>query len=55
MLLGTFRRHILPYWKSIVVITAPLLLLPLPLLVNTAVIYRESIGGGIKLYELVAH
>jgi len=33
---GVFRRHCLPYWKSIVIIAAPLILLPLPLLVNTA-------------------
>ena len=29
-----FRRHILPYWKTFVVVLTPLLLLPLPLVLD---------------------
>ncbi len=33
------RRHVIPYWKTLIVVFTPLLLLPLPLLVHGAVSY----------------
>ena len=36
-ILTFLRNHILPYWKSIIVIVVPLALLPLPVIAQTKV------------------
>lgn len=47
------RNHILPYWKSYVVVLVPLFLLPLPLIAQTKVVYLVSDNNQTHMFNFV--
>lgn len=49
MALDVLKHHILPYWRSFIVILTPLAFLPIPIIAGTKVNFNRSYVYGLDV------